>query len=45
MLQVEAGDVIVKVNDVDVLKYSIKEGKEKIKRDNEYAVIYYLPHS
>lgn len=25
--QVEAGDVIVTVNDVDVLKYSIKEGK------------------
>lgn len=28
-LQVEAGDVIVKVNDVDVEKYSIKEGKLK----------------
>ena len=27
LLQVEAGDVIVKINDADVVKYSIKEGK------------------
>ena len=27
LLQVEAGDVILKINDIDVVKYSIKEGE------------------